>query len=67
MSLDRVRRTSAMTRDEFAKHVNARHLESGYMYSDHFRLIRGLETMWRAWHMADHRDHQAELDHIHSR
>lgn len=67
MSQQPVRPTRAMNSVTFAKHINSRHLEAdnGEIYPGHF-FIYGLETLWRGYHLNDHKKNQEELDHYHT-
>jgi hypothetical protein len=66
MTKQPVRPTRAMKAEDFAKHVNSRHLgKDGEIYPSHFDFVYGLETMWRGWHLQDHRKFPDELDHYH--
>lgn len=59
--------TRKMDNETFARHVNARHLgNDGEIYPIHFSFMYGLETIWRGWHMNDHKEFPHELDHRHT-
>jgi hypothetical protein len=62
-----VRPTRELRNEEFAKHINGRHLVGdGRIYPQHFDFIYGLETIWRGWHALDHKQFGDELDHYHT-
>jgi hypothetical protein len=66
MTKVRVPPTRSMDNETFALHVNKRHLgQDGQIYPSHFEFMPGLETMWRSWHLQDHKNFPDELDHHH--